>query len=168
MSRELRFFGSIRYLPASRPLIHNNMPFSLRALLLVGVLLSHSLSAQTPYFFPNSPGPPNPAIPTPEQFLGYPIGSHMTRYDQMVAYFRELARLSDRVHVEQIGKTYEHRSLVMASFTSPANYTNRESIRQNHLKQATADAGTNVPLIVQIGANVHGNEPSGGESTLLT
>ncbi|MBC3788157.1 M14 family zinc carboxypeptidase [Spirosoma utsteinense] len=140
----------------------------LRAILLVGVLLGHSVSAQTSYFFPANPGPLNPAIPTPEQFLGYPVGSHMTRYDQMVAYFRELARLSDRVHVEEIGRTYEHRPLLMASFTSPANYTNRESIRQNHLKQATADAGTNVPLVIQIGANVHGNEPSGGESTMLT
>lgn len=138
------------------------------SLLLTLLWMAHAASAQTPYFFPGNPGPLNPAIPSPEQFLGYPIGSHITRYDQMVAYFRELDRLSDRVSVEVIGETYEHRPLIMASFTSPTNYTNRETIRQNHLKQATGDAGTNVPLVVQIGANVHGNEPSGGESTMLT
>lgn len=140
-----------------------------RTSLLMGLLwLGHVASAQTGYFFPGNNAPLNPAIPSPEQFLGYPLGSHMTRYDQMVAYFRELDRLSDRVNVEVIGQTYEHRPLIMASFTSPANYANRETIRQNHLKQATGDAGANVPLVVQIGANVHGNEPSGGESTLLT
>ncbi|GAB3641648.1 M14 family zinc carboxypeptidase [Spirosoma arcticum] len=141
----------------------------LRTSLLMSLLwLSHAASGQTSYFFPGNSGPLNPAIPSPEQFLGYPLGSHITRYDQMVAYFRELDRLSDRVNVDVIGETYEHRPLIMASFTSPANYANRETIRQNHLKQATGDVGTNVPLVVQIGANVHGNEPSGGESTLLT
>ncbi|AQG78173.1 M14 family zinc carboxypeptidase [Spirosoma montaniterrae] len=142
---------------------------SLRNLFFLSLCLVSCLTqAQTNYFFANNPGPLNPAIPTPEQFLGYPLSSHMTRYDQMVAYFRELARLSDRVHVETIGQTYEHRPLIMALFTSPVNYTNRETIRQNHLKRATAAGGDEVPLVVQIGANVHGNEPSGGESTLLT
>jgi hypothetical protein len=137
-------------------------------LLLLCLALNVPAVAQTPYFFGNQAGPFNPAVPTPEQFLGYPIGSHFTRYDQMVAYFRELERTSNRVHVEVIGQTYEHRPLIMASFTSPANYANRETIRQNHLKRATAAGNDDVPLVVQIGANVHGNEPSGGESTLLT
>ena len=47
----------------------------------------------------------DPAIPTPEQFLGYPIGSHYTRHDQIVAYFNELARVSPKVHVQVIGKS---------------------------------------------------------------
>lgn len=132
------------------------------------LLLSELVTAQTAYFFGAGAGPMNPAIPTPEQFLGYPIGSHVTRYDQMVAYFRELDRLSDRVNVEVIGQTYEYRPLIMASFTSPANYANRETIRQNHLKRATGSGGDDLPMVVQIGANVHGNEASGGESTLLT
>ena len=142
---------------------------SLRNLILpILLLLSLASLAQTAYFFPKNTGPLNPAIPTPEQFLGYPIGTQITRYDRMVSYFQELARLSDRVHVEIIGQTYEHRPLVMASFTSPANYTNRETIRQSNLKRATATGGDEVPLVIQIGANVHGNEASGGESTLLT
>ena len=142
---------------------------SLRNLLLPALFLLTSMSsAQTAYFFPKNTGPLNPAIPTPEQFLGYPIGTQITRYDRMVSYFQELAWLSDRVHVEIIGQTYEHRPLVMASFTSPANYANRETIRQKNLERATAPGNDEVPLVIQIGANVHGNEASGGESTLLT
>lgn len=135
----------------------------------LGWLLCASAFAQTSYFFPKA-GKLNPAIPTPEQFLGYPLGTHMTRYDQMVAYFRELDRLSDRVSMEVIGQTYEHRPLVMAAFTTPANQNRLEDIRQRHLRRSLQPDVTDndLPMVVQIGANVHGNEPSGGESTLLT
>ena len=51
--------------------------------------------AQTDYFFPKKQL--NPTIPTPEQFLGYGIGSHHTRHDKLVEYMRELDRVSDRV-----------------------------------------------------------------------
>ena len=54
------------------------------------------IGAQADYFYPNA-GSFNPKIPTPEQFLGYPIGSHHTRYDRIVSYFQELDRLSDRM-----------------------------------------------------------------------
>lgn len=139
----------------------------LRLLWAVGLLLCQWAYAQPSYFFPNG-GPKNPAIPTPEQFLGYPIGTHMTRYDKMVEYFRELDRLSDRVSVEIIGQTYENRPLIMASFTAPANYARLETIRQANLNRATQPGNDDIPMVIQIGANVHGNEPSGGESTLLT
>ena len=74
-------------------------------------------SAQTSYFFPKATSL-DPAVPSPEKFLGYPIGSHYTRHDQIVAYFRELARVSNRVHVQTIGKTYEEREQIIATFTS--------------------------------------------------
>ncbi|GAA4399490.1 M14 family metallopeptidase [Nibrella viscosa] len=139
----------------------------LRFLWVAGLLLCQLTYAQQSYFFPNA-GPLNPAIPTPEQFLGYPIGTHMTRYDKIVEYFRELDRLSDRVSVEVIGQTYEHRPLIMASFTAPTNYARLENIRQANLSRATQPGNDEMPLVIQIGANVHGNEPSGGESTMLT
>ncbi len=41
-------------------------------------------------------GPYDAAIPSPESFLGYPIGSHHTRHDQIVSYFEKLAELSPR------------------------------------------------------------------------
>lgn len=143
------------------------MSTRLFAILIIIDFCSHFACAQSSYFFPKA-GPMNPSIPTPEQFLGYPIGSHMTRYDKMVEYFRELDRLSDRVSMEVIGETYEHRPLIMASFTAPANYARLDDIRQKNLQRATQPGNDEVPLVIQIGANVHGNEPSGGESTLLT
>ena len=66
------------------------------------------VSAQTEYFFPAA-GKMNPAIPTPEHFFGYAIGSQHTRHDRLVEYFKELDKLSDRLKVQVIGETYEHR-----------------------------------------------------------
>ncbi|HNR09389.1 MAG TPA: hypothetical protein PKM27_18860, partial [Saprospiraceae bacterium] len=51
---------------------------------------------QNGYYFPGATGF-NTSIPNPEQFLGYPIGSHHTRHDKVVEYIRELDRLSDRM-----------------------------------------------------------------------
>nr|MCU0353255.1 zinc carboxypeptidase [Cytophagales bacterium] len=128
-------------------------------------LLCWQAVAQSAYFYPQA-GPMNPAVPTPEQFLGYPVGSHHTRYDRMVAYFQELDRVSDRVTLETIGETPGKRPVLMLKVTDPANHARLEDIRQANLRRA--DAADKTPLVVQIGANVHGNEPSGGESTLLT
>ncbi|MCS6968676.1 MAG: M14 family zinc carboxypeptidase [Cytophagales bacterium] len=126
-----------------------------------------ALWAQAGYFYPNS-GPMNAAIPTPEQFLGYPIGSYHTRYDRIVAYFETLARLSDKAQLEVLGNTYENRPLIALIVTSAANQSRLEEIRQRHLQRNTATAYDDEPIVIQIAANVHGNEASGGESALLT
>src|ERR1035437_3618725 len=99
---------------------------------IVFILFAISAQAQQSYYFPDG-GSFDPAIPTPEQFLGYPIGSHYTRHDQIVAYLNELARLSDKIHIQQIGKTYEERPHIIATITSPDNYKNIEQIRQEHI-----------------------------------
>ncbi|MBC7650603.1 MAG: hypothetical protein H7101_02515, partial [Deinococcales bacterium] len=49
--------------------------------------------AQADYFYPTASNF-NPAIPTPEAFLGYAIGTHHTRHDKLVEYFKELDRVS--------------------------------------------------------------------------
>lgn len=129
------------------------------------LLLPLATHAQADYFYPKS-GAMNPDVPAPAQFLGYPVGSHHTRYDRMVAYFQELDRVSDRVAVEIVGESTEKRPLLSVKITAPANHARLEDIRKAHLQRTSADDKT--PLVIQIGANVHGNEPSGGESTMLT
>lgn len=145
------------------------MPHFFRLLFLVFLISPATLLAQsTNYFFPAHTGPVNAQIPTPEQFLGYPMGMHHTRHDQMVSYFRELDRLSDRVTMQTFGQTYEYRPLVMLTITNPANHARLETIKRLHRQQATQTVGEKVPLIVQLGYNVHGNEPSTMEAAILT
>jgi hypothetical protein len=59
------------------------------------------------------------AIPTPEQFLGYPVGDWHTRHDRIVSYFQELARVSPKAHFQIIGYTNERRPQVVLTITSP-------------------------------------------------
>ncbi len=136
-------------------------------LLLLVVACSNFGFGQPDYFYPAFKSF-NKSIPTPEQFLGYGIGTNHTRHDRVVEYFRKLDELSDRVSVEVIGESYEHRIQIVAKITSPENHSKIDDIRKNHRAQAYAESTTNVPLIIQLGYNVHGNEPSSTEAAMLT
>jgi len=142
-----------------------------------------SARAQNLYFFGTDEGF-DPSIPTPAEFLGYEIGSHLTRYDQIVAYLAELARLSDRASFQVIGRTWEHRDLVVLTVTAPENHDRLEEIRVRHLEgldpraprgasglvAASGDGVDEVvdPVLVHLGYGVHGNETSSSEAALLT
>ena len=141
------------------------------SLLLSLLLIAFGASAQNNYYFPKTLATLDSKIPTPELFLGYPIGSYYTRHDQVVAYFHELARVSNRVHVQVIGKTVENREQIIVTVTSPDNYGRLEQIRQEHLSQidpAKPVLNTNSPVIIHLGYGVHGNETSSTEVSLLT
>jgi len=73
-------------------------------------------------YFLSGKGPFDPDIPNPEEFLGYPIGSHHTRHDQIVAYFEKLAAVSNKATFYQYGQTYELRKLINLTITSPENH----------------------------------------------
>ncbi|MGE8211519.1 MAG: M14 family zinc carboxypeptidase [Stenotrophomonas rhizophila] len=134
-------------------------------------LLAAPAFAQSAYFFPQG-GEFDPSIPTPQQFLGYEIGSRYTRHDQLVAYFNELAKHSDKIKVEQIGSSYEGRPLVIATVTSAQNQQQLETLRRQHVTLADPaqplSAAGNSPVVVWLGYSVHGNETSSGEAALLT
>ena len=140
-------------------------------LALVLCLFAAPASAQSAYFFPAG-GDFDPAVPTPQQFLGYEIGSRYTRHDQLVAYFNELARHSDKIRVEEIGRSYEGRPLLIATVTSAQNLQNLETLRRQHVTLADPaqplSAAGNSPVVVWLGYSVHGNETSSGEAAMLT
>jgi len=126
---------------------------------------------QADYYFPDNNNF-NPDITAPWEFLGYSVGKHHTRYDIIVDYMRTLSEESDRVKFEVIGYSVELRPQVMLTITSPSNYGMLEEIRLQHL-ELTSASGTkipgqdSIPVIIQLGFNVHGNEASGGEASML-
>ena len=112
------------------------------------------------------------AQPTPQEYLGYPIGERFTSYDRILDYFHELARQSKLITIEQIGETYEHRPLVLATLTSEKNRASLDEIRRNValLAKGEGDVATiakNTPAIVWLGFGVHGNESSSAEAAML-
>ncbi|MDI3322107.1 M14 metallopeptidase family protein [Pinibacter soli] len=113
-------------------------------------------------------------LQSPEQFLGYKIGSRYTPHYKIVNYFNYLAKQSpDMVKLEQYGETNEGRPLLLAFISTKENITNLENIRQNNLKLAgfdadKANASEKTPAIIWMSYNVHGNEPSSSEASMLT
>lgn len=133
-------------------------------------LLTFPIIAQD-YFFKDY-GPFNSNIPSPEKFLGYAIGDQHTRHDQIVAYLEKLAELSDRASIVTYGATHEHRKLVMLTVSTPENLSNLDNIKAQHLAftnpNITPTNYNEVPVFINLGYNVHGNEPSSSEAALLT
>ncbi|GAB1446595.1 M14 family metallopeptidase [Flammeovirgaceae bacterium] len=137
---------------------------------LLSLLIQIESNGQNNYFFPSGTSF-DPAIPTPEQFLGYPVGDWHTRHDRIVSYFEELARVSPKAHFQIIGYTYERRPQVVLTITSPENYTKIDAIQKEHAKLADPSQSVSIadmPVIVTLGYNVHGNEPSSSEAAMLT
>ena len=111
--------------------------------------------------------------PSPDQFLGYALGTHYTPHYKVVAYFEAVAKaVPNMVKLEQYGLTNEGRPLLLATISSPENNAKLEAIRQNNLRLAgLGDKGTpdeHAPAIVWLSYNVHGNEASSTEAAMKT
>ena len=116
----------------------------------------------------------DPAIPTPEEFLGWQIGDWHISHDLQQAYMRTLAEASDRIELEVIGHTYEQRPLLNLIYTTPENHARLEELRQRHVNWSSPDGGmrdgdlADVPGVLYQGYSIHGNEPSGGNAAVMT
>lgn len=109
-------------------------------------------------------------LQSPAQFLGYEIGTEFSRHADVVRYFEHVAANSDMVQFSSYGKTYERRPLTYAVVSSAENLRNIENIRQNNLKQTGILEGSATPeiAIVWLSYNVHGNEASSTEASMVT
>ena len=113
-------------------------------------------------------------LKSPEDFLGYKIGSHYTIHSKIVNYFNHVAANAPAMmKLQQYGETNEGRPLLLAFISSADNIKNLEQIRLNNLRLANlgkdkmAAVEENVPAIVWLSYNVHGNEPASSEAALL-
>ena len=135
------------------------------------IAISFNYSFSQDYFLENF-GPYNENIESPEEFLGYEIGNQHTRHDLILAYFKYLSSVSERANLINYGKTHEGRSLVLLSISSSENLKNLEEIKTKHLKSTIPGSlktiDENLPIIINLGYGIHGNEPSGSEAALLT
>lgn len=131
-----------------------------------------SNSVTLDYYLPDSVSY-DASIPTPEDVIGIIPGEWHVRHDQLLRYMRALAKASDRVAIHKFGETYEGRDLVYLTITAPANHTNIEQIREQHLKLANAEASDqlnveDMPVVLYLGYSIHGDEPSGVNASMIT
>ena len=111
----------------------------------------------------------NPSIPTPQSVIGHEVGEWHITHDKLVQYMYALANASNRITIEDRGKTFEDRPLLLLTITSPKNHLNINAIQTAHIKATeTNNASTeNRPIVVYQGFSIHGNEPSGSNASLL-
>lgn len=117
----------------------------------------------------------NAQLKSPEEFLGYKIGSRYTPHWKIVSYFEQAASaVSSQVKLVQYGQTNEGRPLLLAFVASAENISRLEQIRQNNLRLAQLAQDNlpaveeGAPAIVWLSYNVHGNETSSSEAAMLT
>ncbi|MDT7827617.1 M14 family metallopeptidase [Pricia sp. S334] len=107
-------------------------------------------------------------LKSPAEFLGYELGTQFTRHHEVVDYYEYLAEAaSDRVQVQEYGRTNERRPLLLVYLSSQENMADLENIRQAHLEN-TEGKGNASQAIVWLSYNVHGNESVSTEASMLT
>src|SRR5690606_27955168 len=79
-------------------------------------------------------------VPAPGDVFGFEPGTdyELANYDQVQRYFRELDAASDRVVVEEIGKSTLGRPMLLAMISNEANLANRERYREISRRLALA------------------------------
>lgn len=113
-------------------------------------------------------------VQSPEQFLGYPLGSKYTPHFKVANYVIHVSQqMPNMVQLEKYGETNEGKPLLLLYIASRENFANLENIRKNNLRLANsspdkATPNENAPVIVWLSYNVHGNEPSSSEAAMLT
>ncbi|MDX1480858.1 MAG: M14 family zinc carboxypeptidase [Woeseiaceae bacterium] len=114
----------------------------------------------------------DPSVPTPEDFLGRPLGAAPVRHHELVDYINEVAARSERLTVEIAGYSHERRPILFVVATSPANQARIDAIRERHVGLTEPDVAETVtddmPVVTWLNYGVHGAESSGMDASLPT
>ncbi|MFT5812518.1 MAG: hypothetical protein ACI9VT_000253 [Psychroserpens sp.] len=134
--------------------------------IVIFCLLSASfivLGANVSTYLP-SDGVYNKQVPTPESALGFGIGERHPRHDQVLNYLQQVAALSPRVNIEEMGRTTQFRSQALLTISSPENLNNIDGIlaRRSNIAASAKD-----PIVVWLGYSVHGDEISGTNAAMV-
>lgn len=108
---------------------------------------------------------------SPEEFLGYELGQRFTLHSNAVEYYKHVSSVSANAELFTYGETYEGRPLTYLVITSPENFPSLEEIRLDNLRRAGLAEGTSSGrdiAIVWLSYNVHGNEASSMEASMIT
>ncbi len=135
-----------------------------RLLLFVLLLLSATLAAQT-------------KITTPREQFGFNIGDDymLVNYTQYVDYLKKLDRQSERLTLQEIGKSSEGRPMYLAIITSPENQ--KKIARYREISESVAHAegvmedqarafAAEGKAVVWIDGGLHANEVLGSQQLI--
>jgi hypothetical protein len=108
-------------------------------------------------------------IKSPDQFLGYELGTRFTYHHQLVSYCKYVAEQKPSMATWQsYGKTNEGRELGILLLSKPGISNKLEAIKEQHRQIIVGQKAisNDLPLIINLSFNVHGNEAAGSEAAL--
>lgn len=118
---------------------------------------------------PDSAAATGPLL-TPDQFLGYQLGSRFTPHAEMRRYVAHVvAHAPGRLKLVRYGSSYEQRPLEVVLVASADNFGRLDEVRRNNLRLAGLEAGAgqrHLPAVCWLSYNVHGNEAVSSEAVL--
>jgi hypothetical protein len=125
-------------------------------------------------YFPN--GIYHEQVPAPQAFLGITVGERPLRYQEILQYFEELDRSSERARLVTFGETFEGRQLQYLIVSSEKNMAELSRIRQdlNELsdprKLTRGEEAENIirriPAVAWMMYGIHGDELSGPDAAV--
>jgi hypothetical protein len=119
------------------------------------------------------------SIPSPKDYLGFEVGEDrkLADWPQIVGYFQILGCASERVRIEEIGKSTEGNPFLLAMVSSPANLAELERYRD--IQARLADPRTIVSdrdaeeliaagrVVVVVTCSIHAIEAGASQMSML-
>ena len=116
-------------------------------------------------------------IVSPEEAIGFPVGADykLARWETITDYLRSLAASSDRVILEERGKTTEGLDFVLALISSPENLANLDRYKAIQQKLASPQEHDLAELeqlvqegraVVMISCNIHSTEVASSQMSM--
>lgn len=118
----------------------------------------------------------DPAVPSPESWLGRPFAEQSMSVDEIRAYLEVLAESSDRVELEYIGSSVQGDALIIAVITDPSHRAALagRTARLAELRDPWATSRDRRTALARdelalcwIAGSVHGDEASGADAGVM-
>ena len=108
-------------------------------------------------------------LPAPEEFAGFKIGSdgNLVHWDKIVEYFQKADAASDRIVVQELGKTTMDNPFLLTIISSPKNIARLDEIKATQRRIAypydlsddeARELAWNTPAVLLITLNIHSTE----------
>jgi hypothetical protein len=117
-----------------------------------------------------------PAVPTPEAVLGFPVGHRATTAGQIEACLRAWTEAApDRTRLVEYARSHEGRPLYYVVVTAPANLARLDAIETGLTRLGDPRLSTeaeaeyligSLPAVAWLGYTIHGDETEGSDAAL--
>jgi hypothetical protein len=123
-------------------------------------------------FFPDAQH--DPAVPTPDSILGFPVGERPARHAQIEACLKAWAA-SPRARLVEYARSHENRALYYLVVSSEANIARLDDLRRDLARLAdprstppdqAARLADTLPAVAWMAYTIHGDEMSGSDAAL--